>query len=97
MIALPIALYPHARDQYPTAGADDWILFALVFLGGTSCFALSTIYHVLSNHSRAVHDFAHQLDYLGIIIVAVGYFPPGLWHTFLFRGQEDQDILDRCT
>jgi adiponectin receptor len=23
MIALPIALYPHARDHYPTTGADD--------------------------------------------------------------------------
>jgi hypothetical protein len=82
MIALPIALYPHARDHYPTAGADDWTVFALFFLGGASCFALSTIYHVLSNHSHAVHDFAHKLDFLGITIVTTGCFPPGVWYTF---------------
>jgi adiponectin receptor len=82
MIALPIALYPYSRDRYPTAGADDWIVFALFFLGGASCFTLSTIYHVLSNHSHAVHDITHQLDYLGIIVVTAGCFPPGMWYTF---------------
>lgn len=82
MIALPFMLYPYARDKYPTAGADDWIVFALFFLGGASCFALSTTYHVLSNHSHSVHDLCHQLDYLGIIIVTAGCFPPGMWYTF---------------
>jgi adiponectin receptor len=82
MIALPIALYPYARDHYPTAGVGDWTVFALFFFGGISCFALSTTYHVLSNHSHAVHDFAHQLDFLGIIVVTAGCFPPGVWYTF---------------
>ena len=97
MIALPIALYPYDRDQHPTAGADDWTVFALFFLAGASYFARSTIYHVLSKHSRVVHGFAHQLDYLGIIIVTTGCFPPGFVVYLPLRGQEDQDVLDRCT
>jgi adiponectin receptor len=81
-IALPIWLYPYARANYPNSNLDDWAVFALFFLGGTSCFTLSTTYHVLANHSHATHDFCHQLDFLGIIVVTAGCFPPGIWYTF---------------
>ena len=82
MIALPIRLYPHAKEHYPNADAEDWTVFGLFFLGGASCFALSTIYHILANHSHATHDFCHQLDLLGIIVVTAGCFPPGIWYSF---------------
>jgi adiponectin receptor len=82
MIALPIWLYPYAKEHYPTADADDWTVFLFFFVGGASCFALSTTYHVLANHSYTTHNLCHQLDYLGIIIVTAGCFPPGIWYTF---------------
>jgi adiponectin receptor len=82
MIALPIWLYPYAKENYPEADADDWIVLGLFFLGGASCFALSTIYHILANHSHTTHDFCHQLDFLGIIVVTAGCFPPGIWYSF---------------
>ncbi len=82
MIALPIYFYPYAKEHYPSANSDDWTLFGLFFLGGALCFALSTSYHALSNHSHTVHDFCHRLDFLGIIVVTAGCFPPGLWYTF---------------
>jgi adiponectin receptor len=82
MIALPIWLYPYAKAHYPNTNIDDWTVFVLFFLGGASCFALSTTHHVLANHSHAAHDFCHQLDFLGIIVVTAGCFPPGIWYTF---------------
>lgn len=82
MLALPVIYYPSAKERYPTASADDWVLFGLFFLGGALCFALSTAYHALTNHSRAVHDVCLKLDLLGIVTVTAGCFPPGVWYTF---------------
>ena len=82
MMVLPIFFYPYAKRHYPDANADDWIIFGLFFLGGTLCFSLSTAYHVLASHSRAVHDIFHRLDLFGISAVTAGCFPPGMWYTF---------------
>lgn len=82
MIVLPTLYYPYVKRTYPDANADDWIVFGLFFLGGALCFGLSTAYHVLSNHSHAVHDVYHRLDLLGISTVTAGCFPPGMWYTF---------------
>ena len=82
MIALPALYYPYVKHNYPDADSDDWFVFGLFFLGGAICFGLSTGYHVLSNHSHAVHDIYHRLDLLGISTVTAGCFPPGLWYTF---------------
>ena len=82
MIALPILYYPYVRNNYPNANSDDWTVFGLFFLGGATCFGLSTVYHALSNHSHAVHDVYHRLDLLGISTVTAGCFPPGIWYTF---------------
>lgn len=45
MIPLPVVLYPYAKEHYPKANADDWIVLGLFFLGGAVYFGLSTIYH----------------------------------------------------
>ena len=82
MIALPVIYYPYIKRNYPSANLDDCIIFGLFFLGGALCFGLSTLYHILSNHSHAVHDIYHRLDLLGISIVTAGCFPPGMWYTF---------------
>ena len=82
MIILPIFLYPYAKEQYPGANGDDWMVLGLFFLGGTICFGLSTVYHVLSSHSQVVHDVYLRLDLLGISTVTAGCFPPGVWYTF---------------
>lgn len=82
MMCLPMLCYPYARSHYLNASTDDWIVFGIFFLGGALCFGLSTAYHVLSNHSHAVHDVYHRLDLLGISTVTAGCFPPGMWYTF---------------
>ena len=82
MMMLPIFFYPYAKRHYPDANADDWIIFGLFFTGGALCYGLSTAYHALASHSRAVHDIFHRLDLLGISAVTAGCFPPGVWYTF---------------
>ena len=82
MMALPAIFYPYVRHNYPDAGSDDWLVFGFFFLGGAICFGLSTGYHILSNHSRTVHDIYLRLDLLGISTVTAGCFPPGMWYTF---------------
>ncbi|KAL8823582.1 MAG: hypothetical protein Q9191_005726 [Dirinaria sp. TL-2023a] len=82
MLFLPAYFYPFAQTHYKDAGADDWIIFGLFFLGGALCFALSTGYHTVSNHSHAVHDAYLRLDLLGITTVTAGCFSPGMWYTF---------------
>ena len=82
MLALPVYFYPFAKSQYQDADTDDWIIFGFYFLGGAVCFGISTVYHMVSNHSHAVHDMYLQLDLLGISTVTAGCFPPGMWYTF---------------
>ena len=52
MIALATYYYPYAKEHYPRANVDDWSVFGLYFLGGVICYAISTTYHTVSNHSR---------------------------------------------
>lgn len=82
MITLPVLYYPYVKRNYSDANSDDWIVFGLFFLGGAFCFGLSTGYHILSNHSHAIHDVYLRLDLLGISTVTAGCFPPGMWYTF---------------
>jgi adiponectin receptor len=93
MVALPMVFYPYAKEHYPSANSDDWTLFGLFFVGGALCFALSTSYHALSNHSHTVHDICHRLDFLGIIVVTAGCFPPGLWYTFPCAARNTKILL----
>ena len=72
----------YANERYIDTGLDDGIIFFLFFLGGTVCYLLSTTYHVLSNHSHATHLFCLELDFLGILTITAGCFPPGLWYSF---------------
>ena len=82
MVALAVAYYAYVRRNYPDVGSDDWVVFGLFFFGGVTCFGLSAVYHVLSNHSHAVHDVYLRLDLMGISTVTAGCFLPGMWYTF---------------
>ena len=78
----------YANERYPATDFDDGIVFFLFFLGGTVCYLLSTTYHILSNHSHATQLFCLKLDFLGILTVTAGCFPPGLWYTFPCASRE---------
>lgn len=78
----------HMKKQYPASFSDDELVFFLFFIGGTICYLLSTTYHVLSNHSHNTHLFCLKLDFVGILTVTAGCFPPGLWYTFPCASRE---------
>lgn len=81
MMYLPLYFYPYAKKHYPDANGDDWVVFGMFFVGAASCFGLSTLYHVMANHSHAVHDVYHRVDMLGISASIAGTFPPTMWYT----------------
>ncbi|PQE21298.1 hypothetical protein CJF32_00006422 [Rutstroemia sp. NJR-2017a WRK4] len=72
----------YANEWYPATGADDAVIFSLFFAGGIICFLLSTAYHLFSNHSHTTHLFCLKLDFMGILTVIAGCFPPGVWYVF---------------
>ena len=88
--------YPYARDGYKEPDRDDWIVLGLYFLAGALSFALSTGYHMISNHSHAVNEVYHRLDKRGhwyrhsrvLATVNVVHFP--------LRRQRDENLLDQC-
>ena len=93
MIALATYYYPWAKEHHPQANIDDWSVFGLYFLGGVTCYLLSTTYHTVSNHSHAVHEFYLKMDFLGILTVTAGCFPPGIWYTFPCAPRETKIFL----
>lgn len=82
MLSLAIWLNGYAQARYSDISEDDYLVFSLCFLGSVTCFAVSAVYHTLSNHSCTTSEFCLKLDFLGIIGVTAGHFPPGLWYTF---------------
>jgi adiponectin receptor len=55
-------------SQWNSLSTDN-LMVLLSFLGIIICFALSTIYHIFSNHSRRVANWTQRLDHLGVIVV----------------------------
>ena len=47
---------------------DEAVIY-LYHVGVIVCFALSTIFHVFSNHSKEINQLGHKLDHLGIVFV----------------------------
>jgi len=88
--ALGIWLLRHARgaQRYPSAGAEDWLVFGAFFVGAAVCCTLSALFHTFANHSRAGHGLWLRMDFLGILAVTAGAFVPSLWYTPYCRSRE---------
>ena len=52
--------------------STDVMVVLIFFLGVITCFALSSIYHLFSNHSKKVMDWTQKLDHLGVVIFIWG-------------------------
>jgi adiponectin receptor len=68
----------------------DILIVVISFLGIITCFTLSTIYHLFSNHSRTVTNWTQRLDHLGVVIViwtsAISFTYFGLYCHHQLRG-----------
>ncbi|KAF5643221.1 mPR-like GPCR [Fusarium sp. NRRL 52700] len=70
------------RLQYFDVIATDFIMFSVFFYSAESCLIFSAVYHLMGSHSREVEQFWHRMDLLGIVIVTVGTFIPGIYYIF---------------
>ncbi|KAL7763734.1 hypothetical protein ACKLNR_007092 [Fusarium oxysporum f. sp. zingiberi] len=68
--------------QYIDVTRTDFIMFSVFFCSAESCLIFSAIYHLIGSHSHEVEQFWHRMDLLGIVIVTVGTFIPGIYYIF---------------
>jgi adiponectin receptor len=50
----------------------DVVVVLIFLLGVITCFTLSSIHHLFSNHSKKVMNWTQRLDHLGVVIVIWG-------------------------
>ena len=66
---VPLYYYSELRSRYNTATAGDFLALAILFLGISVCFVLSTFFHTFINHSKEIWKLGNELDHLGIVLV----------------------------
>lgn len=78
-------LYTGALPRLVYASWSDTIAVTVYYVGVVNCFILSTIFHILSNHSADVHRFGNELDHIGVVLVIYGSTLPATYFEFYCR------------
>ncbi|KAI1821704.1 hemolysin-III protein [Xylaria intraflava] len=68
--------------QFLNVSGTDYIMFGIFFWCAECCLVFSATYHLVGPHSHEVERFWHRMDLLGIVIVTVGTFIPGIYYIF---------------
>ncbi|KAG7000383.1 Adiponectin receptor protein 1 [Fusarium oxysporum f. sp. conglutinans] len=68
--------------QYIDVITTDFIMFNIFFCSAESCLTFSAVYHLIGSHSHEVEQRWHRRDLLGIVILTVGTFIPGIYYIF---------------
>ncbi|KAI1178590.1 hemolysin-III protein [Nemania sp. FL0916] len=71
-----------AAPQFLNVSETDYIMFGIFFFCAECCLVFSAAYHLIGPHSYDVEQFWHRMDLLGIVIVTVGTFIPGIYYIF---------------
>lgn len=72
-----------SEPQFLDVSRSDYIVFGIFFCCAECCLIFSATYHLVGSHSHAVEQFWLRMDLLGIIIVTVGTFIPGIYYVFV--------------
>ncbi|EHK47893.1 mPR-like GPCR protein [Trichoderma atroviride IMI 206040] len=72
-----------SQPQFFDVSSSDYVIFGIFFCCAECCLIFSTIYHLVGSHSHAVEQFWLRMDLLGIVIVTVGTFIPGIYYIFI--------------
>lgn len=75
-------LHANLEAILPLTTWPDLLALTVFHLSVSTCFLLSTIYHLLSNHSHPIHTLHAHLDHLGIVLVIYGSTIPALHFEF---------------
>lgn len=71
-----------AEPQFLNVSGIDYVMFGIFFWCAECCLIFSATYHLVGPHSHEVEQFWHRMDLLGIVIVTVGTFIPGIYYIF---------------
>ncbi|KJZ80318.1 hypothetical protein HIM_00168 [Hirsutella minnesotensis 3608] len=80
---LPIYFYQTTFHLPRNAIAVDMVLITIYSLGVSVCFAFSSVFHILWNHSHAYAKFCNKLDYVGILVLMWGASIPTIYYGFI--------------
>ncbi|KAJ6784134.1 hypothetical protein PWT90_09009 [Aphanocladium album] len=76
------ALAWYLSAHYPGATLADRAVFHVYLTACAACFGLSAAYHTLLCHSQELADLWIRLDYVGISLLIMASFVPGLYMGF---------------
>ena len=71
-----------SEPRFLNVSATDYVMFSIFFWCAEACLIFSATYHLVGLHSREVELFWHRMDLLGIVVVTVGTFIPGVYYIF---------------
>ncbi|KAJ2454547.1 hypothetical protein EV183_001418 [Coemansia sp. RSA 2336] len=74
-------LLPAAISPGRASWGDYLVLYGYIF-SACVCFALSTLYHTFSCHSHKHHVAWLKCDFVGILVLILGSFLPGLYYGY---------------
>lgn len=87
--------YENQHDQL--SELDRWPLF-IMLVSAISCLSFSTIFHLLSAHSKKFHNILNRLDYAGISILIAGSCYPPFYYFFYCKPSKIMKLIQysRC-
>ena len=71
-----------SEPQFLNVSLMDYIMFGAFLCCAECCLIFSVMYHLLGCHSHSVEQFWHQTDMLGIVLVTMGTFVPGIYYIY---------------
>lgn len=71
-----------SEPQFLNVSRTDYVLFGIFFCCAEFCLVSSATYHLVGSHSPNVEQFWHRMDLLGIVVVTVSTFIPGIYYIF---------------
>ncbi|KAI0107880.1 mPR-like GPCR protein [Nemania sp. FL0031] len=71
-----------SEPRFFNVSGIDYAMFGIFFFCAECCLLFSATYHLVESHSYDVERFWDRIDLLGIIIVTVGTFIPGIHYVF---------------
>ncbi|KAM3451537.1 hypothetical protein MY3296_005202 [Beauveria thailandica] len=71
-----------SQPQFSVVLGTDYTMFAIFFWSAECCLLFSTAFHLFGAHSHEAEQFWHRMDLLGIVIVTMGTFIPGIYYIY---------------
>jgi adiponectin receptor len=77
-----VIIQPLFEARYPGATVADRIVFAVFLSSATICLGISAFYHTLLNHSKQISELSLRCDFVGIVVLTLGFFISGVYIGF---------------